>query len=356
MKHRDIIFISAALAGGGAARVLSLLASQFTSKGYKVGILGFQQLEGEYEVNNQVERDYGPAGNSTSSKIKRVLWIREILRKNPDAKVVSFEYFVNMQTLLAAVGLPNRIIISERNDPARVGSNFPNKYLRRTLYRKAVILVCQTDDAAAYFSSRIRKRIILNPIKPDLPPPVETQRRKTVVTFCRLEKQKNLSMLIVAFAELQKKYPEYTLEIYGEGSERDNLLAQIESLKLADSAFVLSQRSDIHSIVKDCAMFVLPSNYEGLSNSMIEALGLGLPTICTDCPCGGARMVINHGENGLLVPVGDVDALATAMASLAGNEQLSLELSVNSRRIREKLSLEKIAGEWEEILSESEAY
>lgn len=90
-------------------------------------------------------------------------------------------------------------------------------------------------------------------------------------------------------------------------------------------------------------MFVLSSDYEGISNSMIEALAMGIPVISTDCPAGGSRMYIKNNENGILVPVGDKKALAEAMMKLAGNPEFAKQLSVNALKVKEQYALEKIA-------------
>ena len=93
----------------------------------------------------------------------------------------------------------------------------------------------------------------------------------------------------------------------------------------------------------DSAMFVLSSDYEGISNSMIEALSMGVPVISTDCPVGGSRAYIEDGVSGLLTPVGDAQALAAAMLRIAENPDFARSLSANGAGIKEKYSLEKIA-------------
>lgn len=342
----QIIFVSNALANGGAARVLCLLANHFFEKQHDVTVLSFTPYPDEFPLHPGVEVIYGPSGHGSGAKFRRLRWLRGIIRANPHARIIAFEYFVNLSVLLACIGMPNRIVVSERNDPARVGNGFPNGILRRVLYRKAHLVVCQTDEAAAYFSHRIRKKVILNPINPSLPSPVDSGRRNAIVAFCRLEPQKNLEMLIRAFASFHANHPAFVLEIYGNGAEHGYLSALIERLKLSNSASVLPARSDIHEVVRECAMFVLPSDYEGLSNSMLEAMALGVPSICTDCPCGGARTVIEDGENGLLVPVGDVNALVDAMTRVANDAELAYALGKNARKLRSELTLDRIAREW----------
>ena len=84
--------------------------------------------------------------------------------------------------------------------------------------------------------------------------------------------------------------------------------------------------SNILEKVAPCYMYVSSSDFEGISNSMLEALGMGLPTVVTDCPVGGARMVINSGENGILVPVGDTKAMYEAMRSILKDPALAAQL------------------------------
>ncbi len=350
LSNLDIVFVSNALANGGAARVISILAKAFSERGSRVGVAVYSAFPGEYLLPGSVVKEYGPKGSSGTAKARRIAWLRSVVQRNPDAVIVAFEYFVNMQTLIACAGLPNRVVVSERNDPARVGSGFPTGWLRERLYRHADMLVCQTDEAASYFSDRVRKCVILNPLKEGLPVPYTGVRRKTVITFCRLERQKNLPMLVRAFSRFHKAYPDYILEIYGNGKEREGLTSLIGDLGLSGIARIYPGRPDVHDAVRDAAMFVLPSDYEGLSNSMLEAMAIGLPVICTDCPCGGARMVIRDGENGLLVSVGAEDELTGAMVRIAQNPALAERLSVHAAALRHSLSAKKVCSDWMEVV------
>ena len=83
---------------------------------------------------------------------------------------------------------------------------------------------------------------------------------------------------------------------------------------------------------------------------MLEAMAIGLPTICTVCPAGGARAIIKDHENGILVPVNDVQAMADAMKEVADNPELAEKLSINGTKIREDLSVDKIVNRWMELI------
>lgn len=342
--------MSNALANGGAARVISVLAAEFSARGRRVGIAVYNDCNGEYAVAEGVQKEYGPQGSGTSTKVRRIAWLRGVARRNPGACVVAFEYFVNMQTVIACAGLSNRLVISERNDPARVGSGKKTDWLRDRLYRRADMLVCQTVDAAAYFSDKVKKTVILNPVKEGLPEPYTGERRRAVACFCRLERQKNLGMLLRAFAEFLKTHDDWTLEIYGDGSELEALTVLANELGIDDRASVKPGIQNVHEIVRDAGMFVLPSDYEGLSNSMLEAMAIGMPVICTDCPCGGAHMVIRDGDNGLLVPVGGERELARAMARVADDTGLAKRLGTQAASVRRLLSADVIAEQWSEVI------
>ena len=107
---------------------------------------------------------------------------------------------------------------------------------------------------------------------------------------------------------------------------------------------------NIHEHVLKYAMFVSSSDWEGMSNSMLEAMAIGLPTICTDCPIGGAASIITDHENGLLVPMKQAEKLAAAMSEVADDIGLQTKLSENGVRIKESLSMSKICSLWENLI------
>ena len=82
---------------------------------------------------------------------------------------------------------------------------------------------------------------------------------------------------------------------------------------------------------------------------MLEAMAIGLPTIVTDCPCGGSRMVIEDGVNGILVPVNDKQSLFNAMKRLIENDAEAKMISGNAKKIRETCSYENICKEWVQL-------
>ena len=157
-------------------------------------------------------------------------------------------------------------------------------------------------------------------------------------------------MLLDAFSSFHEKFPEYVLEFYGKGEQRDELMAYSEKLQIQDSVRFMGQISNVYDKMLKAAMYVSSSDFEGMSNSMIEAMALGMPVVCTDCPAGGARMVIDNGENGFLVPIKDADAMCCAMERIAGDPELAQKFSRNARKLREKLSTDVICKQWKDLM------
>lgn len=259
----------------------------------------------------------------------------------------------NLFTLLAGIGRKNKVIISQRNDPHRAFGNrrFISK-IHPWLYTCADKVVFQTYDARDFYPKYARRKyhVILNPLNEKLPIREVSNRSKRVVTVCRLHAQKNLALAIDAFKELNSRFPEYVFEIYGEGEKENELRRHVHDIGLDGKVLFKGFRKDIYDCIYDATMFVLSSDFEGLSNSMIEALALGIPTIATDCPIGGSRMVIENGVNGYLVPIRNKERLADAMIDIASHPDVQRRFSEQSSLLRQKLSAPSIARQWLSVI------
>lgn len=354
---KKIFFVLPSMEGGGAERVVSVLSNYFANKEYEVSICLFNRNLVEYNLDDKVviNTEFIRNNSGISKKISRFKDMRNLLKENPDALFISFFSMYNIYLLLAGTGLKNKIVVSERLDPRKSIKNSKLLFkLRDILYSKASKIVFQTKDAKEFFPQNVQEKgiIIPNPLKEGLPERYEGQRRKEVVTFARLEPQKNYPLLIDAFEKFSKTHSDYTLAIYGKGTMEEKLKEIVKQKNLQDIIKFYGFSNSLHSEIRDAAMFVLPSDYEGLSNSMLEALAIGMPTVCTDCPPGGARMFIESNENGILVPVRDADSMCNAMTKIADDKEFSDKLSKNAVSVREQLKCQRICEIWEEnILS-----
>lgn len=391
---KEIIFIIKVMHGGGAERVISLLSHAAAEKGYNVSLLLTHQNKKEAalhgidrrinvislpdEISNKKRlsltpclimlfaRLVGKLGfNEKSSVLKyysrnfdSVTWLKKYFKKRKHSSAVAFLYDSIFLALLAK-NKSTKVIISERGDPAQSSGSKTVAAFMKTEFSRADGIVFQSPDAQKWYEENtpIRGTVIFNPIKPDLPEPYLGKRSKRIVNFCRISAQKNLIMLVDAFAEFHKDFPDYELDIIGDpvGNDAegyiDSVIEHIKHHNCENCIHIMPSQKDIHEYIKDYAMFVSSSDYEGMSNSMLEAMAMGLPSVCTDCPAGGARAVIKEGENGLLSPVGDAHAFYLAMKKIAENPELANKLSKNSVKIREEQSVDKIIKKWMELIN-----
>lgn len=344
----DIFFVTAGMSGGGTERVISILANKWSADGHAVTIIATANRDVAYKLDKRIrliqlgERTHG----SFLKRIKRIGSLRSIFRKERDAVICSMGIETNMYSVLAAMGLKNHLLISERNDPGQC----TYCKIRDWFYRKADKLICQTYEAQDYFINRGMKKdklcVIPNPLDPQLPEVYTGRRRKAVAAAGRLTEQKNHKLLINAFAGFHKRYPEYVLEIYGEGQLREELEKQISALGMQESIFLMGFTDKLLDRIKDCSLYVLSSDYEGVSNSLMEAMAVGLPVIATDCPIGGSAMCIENGVNGLLIPINNEQALTEAMEQLIKNQDKLLQISEAAVGIRDRFSVDKVSAMW----------
>lgn len=352
---KKIVFVLEQLYGGGAERVTNALANEICKKeDYEVHILTyFQDEQNEYPRDDRIIRHNMALNYENKSRLRslseKMIFLRCTIKSiSPDCVISLAMPKTAILLSVATIGLNIPLILSERNDPVRFPSSKFVRLLRGICYRRCSGVVFQTNEAKSFFSAAVQKKseVICNPITSNLPDRFEGVREKKIVNFCRLHEQKNLDLLIDAFSESLKTFPEYVLYIYGEGPERNRLSKKITAMNLTDKVFMPGYSDDIYNEIVKAAVFVSSSDYEGISNSMLEAIAIGVPTVCTDCPAGGAREVIQDGVNGLLVPTKDVTAMANAIVRILADSDFAQALSQEGYRLREVISADTIAAQW----------
>lgn len=341
---KKILFVCGALYGGGSERVVARLANYFDRQGYQV-VIAATRTDERYPLNDSIKVE-----NIDGNHLGIIISLRRVSKRVQPDVMIAMGTFFNYCAVLAKIN-GCKVIGSERSDPEVTGKGFFKRHFRNFMYQHVDTMVFQTPDARALFPERIKckSEVIPNPLEDNLIEPFTGKRDKRIVNFCRLSPPKNLRLLIDSFEMFCKKKPGYELHIYGEGPERESLEKKVKLSHLEGAVILHHNKKNIHEIIRNAAMFVSSSDYEGLSNSMLEAMALGLPTICTDCPCGGARMMIQDGVNGLLVPIRNKVSLCNAMLRLANDTSLSYSLSCEATKVRSQLSLFKVAKMWEKL-------
>lgn len=345
-EQNKIILVTAGMSGGGTERVIAVLAEYLRQKDWNVTILMTAGEEVAYPLHEQI-RTVGlgkSTGGSLLKRLKRVCDLRKCFRQDKKQVVLSFGTETNLFTLLAGVGLKNKIMVSERNDPNQCGYAL----LRNLLYRLADKLVFQTEDARLCFPKKIANKgiVISNPLADGMERTTARERSHDIVAVGRLEPQKNHKLLLQAYAQFMQNYPDYRLVLYGKGYLEQELKALAKELQISDKVTFAGFASDIKEKIRNAAMYVLSSDYEGISNSLMEAMALGLPVISTDCPIGGSKMLIRDKENGLLSPVGDIEAFAGAMCYMAEDETRAEAMGRRAEAVKQEYAAEAICEKW----------
>lgn len=354
-KNGKIIFYINTLGKGGAERVISQLAGHFSRAEFETILVTSFYKEEEYPLAEGVKRlsleDTQIEQSRFKRNVTRIQKLRAICKKEKPDVLISFMAEPNFRAILATAGLPVKTIVSVRNDPNREYAGFFGKIVGKVLLPTADGCVFQTEEAKAWFPKRLQRKsaVIMNEVAERFFT-VEREKTANVVAVGRLSKQKNHSLLLSAFARIADKFSEEKLLIYGEGICREALQQQITELGLKDRAFLMGNTSQVEEVLAQAGVFVLPSDYEGMPNALMEALAVGVPSISTDCPCGGPKALIEHEKNGLLVPVNDEDAMAEAMERLLQDRVFAEYLGTAAQNSAKKYLPVEIFMQWKQFI------
>ena len=361
MKH--IVFLALTLTRGGAERVIANLANEALSTKYRVSIITCMNKPVGYELKSGIEHICIEKTSDVHYKnlgerfLKRRKLLKQVLEECKPDVLLCFLPEPNFLALSLKKHFDFPMIISVRNDPVKEYKNPMYQAIMRVLYPKADGYVFQTKQAMEYFSfsKGIMEKacVIPNPLARefvDYKRIPEIDRRKVIVNVGKLSSQKNQIFLIQAFAKIADKFPEYQLHIYGEGDKRSELEALSQELELQKRVILKGNVPGLAKQIEDAALFVLSSDYEGMPNALMEAMAMGIPSISTDCPCGGPDFLIQNDENGVLIPVGDVECLANAMEKLLQDRELADRMGSNALKIAETLHPDVIHENWERYI------
>lgn len=358
-SSRSLILVISSMRGGGAERVMSILANHWAAHGWIVHLVTLTQeslQDDAYALHPNVRRIFiqEPA-SAHSSRFRRFLInrfrigeLRALAREVKPAAVLSFMTAANVLAILAFVPLGIRTVVSERTNPKYFSELGRAWALARLLvYRRAHKVVLQTQPIERWFHQRwIRNTaVIANPLtKPVLQ---DVPRSSVIVAAGRLSHEKGFDLLLAAFARLADRFPAWSLVILGEGSERSRLQALAAQLRLGDRFSLPGFVPNLAQRFAGAGLVVQPSRFEGMPNVVLEAMATGAAVISTD---NAAGCVITNGTDGLLVPVDDVTALAECMEKLMAADGARYRLGQAAALSVEKYAVPHIASKWEAVL------
>lgn len=363
-------------AKGGTEKVLSTKASYLADHGYEVTILISDQHQKPfaYPLADKIKIIDLKITNKLKSRIKIIgffqniqtlkkLYKKEIGRIDPDVVIVlerGYEDFIIPYILQdipkireyhfsrkASEFLENKLSIIE---------NYKRKIVRKIyehLYRKYDKLVVLTNKDQKSWKGFHNTVVIPNLVEFSLDLSLETilERPKKIITVGSMaDDRKGFSTMIKIWSKVEERFPEWSLNIYGDGVYRKNYEKAIQELNLKN--IILHGLTDqILNKYNESQIFVMTSNGEGLPMVMIEALSQGLPIVAYDCYCGPSDILVND-NGGFLIEFGNENQFIEKLEKMMGDEQLRLEKSQEAYEVSKKYSVEEIMPMWFKLLNE----
>lgn len=359
---KEVIIATGTLGGGGAERVFLNIANNMAQQGICVRILvtGSRPAQSyPLDDNITVDKIKSVKTNKFLKIIDKFFQFRRYFKTHEGCTVISFFPDVSAYCTLAGVGLKVCNVVSERNDPNTIPRKKYMKVIRNTAFRIADKCVFQTEEAKSYFPCCVQKKgtIIPNPlVASKLPKPKKvSERSKIIILAGRIVPQKNFKMMLEAWNVLKNEFPDYEVHIYGDTTYQNGIFAEelekyIQENGLKDMVKLKGFCTDIYEKMNDASIYVSTSDFEGMSNTMLEAMAIGTPTIATDCPIGGAKAIIEDGKNGILIGVGDLQGLISALRKLLKDSAMRERLSQEGIKLRKKLDVGSVCQMWCKLL------
>lgn len=363
-----LMLVVPSLSEGGAARVLTTLANAWAARGHEVTVITLAGAEQDaFALDDTVMRVGLEVMASASNpligalrNLRRSWALRSALRRIDPDVAVAFLHRTAVRTVIAAAGTGVPVVVSERADPRREPLALAWRALRRIAYRWAAAVVVQTGEVAAWAGRWLpadRVHVVPNPVETPAAAPgraelptLSVPTAHMVMGMGRLASQKGFDVLIEAFARAARERPDWGLLILGEGPERERLEALAGRLGVADRVRLPGHVASPWERLGSVDLFVLSSRYEGFPNVLLEAMARRIACVSFDCPTGPSE-IVRHGEDGLLVPAGDVDALARAMKRLMGNPAARRALGRRARSVVDRFAVDRVLDRWEEVLA-----
>ena len=356
---------------GGAERVCVTLANEWAARGHEVHIVTLN-LDNDINTRNLSE-DINVHSLGVSRLRYSFLPIFKYIKKHKPKFMLVFGnemaiiiqklkdlHLVNVKLVVRVLNNVN-ISLAKEDNISPVVENYL-KSAQKNLSRMDHI-IAQCEDMGMQLVNRglvIKDKlsVIYNPVSDIIIDKTDKEReaakaagakvsdKKEVVFIGRIDPQKNVADLIGAFALVKKAVPEVLLRIVGDGVLKGDCEDKVKDLGLTDDVIFDGIRTDMEKVYAAASVVALSSEYEGMPNCLIEAIGCGVPIVSYDCPIGPAE-IVKDGVNGHLVPFSDKKALADGIINVL-NKDWDRDII---RSTCDKFRVGSVADKYEEIFS-----
>lgn len=311
---RHIFFlIESLISPAGTERIASDVVNSLFEVGLDVSFVVLSaSVESYYELNGRIR--VFALNIPFSGRVQAAVKLRKLLKKESPDFVVNVGIPMGQISILAACGLKTKIIGWEHfNLHAGSKLGYYWRLLAAKLCYKTVVLTQKdrTDyldkvDANVVCIPNFITRFI------DSKSPLES---KTVLSVGRLTYQKGYDLLLQAWQKVTKQMPDWKLQIVGSGSDERELKLQASNLDVLESVSFIPATNNVEQYYNQASLYVMSSRFEGMPMALLEAKMHGLPCVSFDCPNGPAEIICDSID-GLIVELGNIDALSRAMLLL----------------------------------------
>ncbi len=351
-----VLILQAGFGAGGAEKNVAMIAAHRLARGDEVAVAAMTCPPGgsffayPEDVRLHVLRE-GKRVRGFEA-FARLRALRALIRRESPDLIISFLTKINVLALVARLGTGIPVIVAERNNPWAQAAHPLWRHTQDRLAGQAAAIVMQTERARAAMPVAARERCVVIP-NPCAPVGPHARRPRAdaphLVAVGRLTPQKGFDLLLTAMARLHAETPQVRLTVFGEGPERQRLLAQRDALGLTSVVAFPGLTSDPCAWISVADLLVVSSRYEGFPNVVAEALVAGIPVVSFDCDFG-PRELIDSGQNGLLVPCEDSDALADALLQAIADPALAERAARSAPALREWLSPREVLRAWDDVI------
>ena len=341
--------------GGGTERVTSVIANELVEGGYEVTIISCQHGNHcKFAINEKIKL-HSLAGEKCGNSFFRKFYVEKQLIKYIKDHHIDVMIAVDVALYLYLIPLQVRNLckcVAWEHFNYYINPNKMVKYARKLAAEHAdcVVVLGKNDlnNYLAHYKHAKNITYIYNPVAVDATEssPLE---HKRAIAVGRLNQQKGFDMLIEAWSLIEKKVPDWRLDIYGQGPLQEALQNKIDELSL-ENIKLKGFSEDIHREYMNSSLFFLSSRFEGFVLVLMEAMATGLPAVSFRCK-EGPEETIDDGVNGFLVEEGNVQQFAECAIKLMKDKKLLKEFAANAKKDLNRFETERIMAQWMELLN-----
>lgn len=384
-----IMFHLNTLAQGGAERVVSNLSNELCESEDEIIVATEWFEDNEFVLKDKVKRLHVGLKDEDEKKGRlvkaflRLKYLRDAIKREKPDVVIAFAQKAIYRSLFAVRGLKTPVIVCVRTDPTGHYDRKSDKIIIPLIQGRANGAVFQTTGQRDFFPKHWRdiSTIILNPVNEKYflkrQDNEYTKNSRVIVQHARLVDFKNQPMLIDAFMKVREKYPDYELKIYGPDSfdgTKEILLDKIKKYDADGFIHLMGGSDELEKQVPEADIYAFSSDWEGLPNTLIEAMAMGMPIVATDCPCGGPVTVMGETceelkksvdidampenpevrltDNGILVPIKNPEALAEGIIYMIEHPEVAKYCGLHAAKsIYEITNGRAVTEKWREYIS-----